>query len=671
MQNKKTALPELLSPAGSMLSLKAAIEGGADAVYLGASAFNARMKAKNFDEAELGEAISLAHSYGVKIYIAANTLILDRELDEYIRTAEKVYLLGADAMIIADVGAAAEVKKRIPIELHASTQLSGHNVAAAKKLYDAGFSRMVLAREMPKRDITEFCKNSPIESEVFVHGALCVCHSGQCLFSSIVGGRSGNRGECAQPCRLPYGKKGGYPLSLKDLSLAGHITELCEMGVSSFKIEGRMKSPEYVRDVTAVFRALLDEGRNADRYEIEYLAKVFSRGGHTDAYFTQKIGSDMLGVRSEDDKKESAALKPFEDITKKIDIELSAEIRRGRPSILRASAKGVTVSVEGAVPMDAINAPISEENVRKCLSKLGGSVYSLKKLDVSLDAGLMLPVSSLNALRRSAIDALKEKNERTQKDILAGEKSLPLAKREKMRSAVFYEPRNMPKNALDFFNYIYIPLELYEKRRFDGLGVMLPEVIFDGEREKVRELLRFAYNSGARDALVGNIGHIELAREFGFEVHGDIRLNVFNSSSMADLEKEGFRDCVLSPELTLRQIRDIGGRRAVTVYGRLPLMILEKCVGKEIADCKRCGEGKVALTDRKGVSFPVIRRFEHRSLIVNSVPIYMADRKEDLRRAEINAEHFIFSVETEREAEAVIDAYRKGRPSESLCRRLK
>ena len=218
---------------------------------------------------------------------------------------------------------------------------------------------------------------------------------------------------------------------------------------------------------------------------------------------------------------------------------------------------------------------------------------------------------------------------------------------------------------------IYIPLELYEKRRFDGLGVMLPEVIFDGEREKVRELLRFAYNSGARDALVGNIGHIELAREFGFEVHGDIRLNVFNSSSMAELEKEGFRDCVLSPELTLRQIRDIGGRRAVTVYGRLPLMILEKCVGKEIADCKRCGEGKVALTDRKGVSFPVIRRFEHRSLIVNSVPIYMADRKEDLRRAEINAEHFIFSVETEREAEAVIDAYRKGRPSESLCRRLK
>ena len=671
MTNKNKALPELLSPAGSMQALKAAIEGGADAIYLGSSAFNARMKAKNFDEDELREAILLAHDYGVKIYIAANTLILDREIDEYIKTAESVYLLGADAMIIADVGAAAEVKKRIPIELHASTQLSGHNVEAAKKLYEAGFSRMVLAREMPSCDIREFCKSSPIESEVFVHGALCVCHSGQCLFSSIVGGRSGNRGECAQPCRLPYGKKGGYPLSLKDLSLAGHITELCDMGVSSFKIEGRMKSPEYVRDVTSVFRKLLDEGRNADRYEIEYLAKIFSRGGHTDAYFTKKIGSDMLGIRSDDDKKESAGLKPFENITKKIPLELSAEIRRGHQAKLCATAKGVSVTVEGAVPMDAINAPIDDAAVRKNLSKLGGSVYSLKKLDVALDEGLMLPVSSLNALRRSAIDALRAKNNRSADDFVTAELSKPQKNRKKMRTALFYQPQNIPKDALDFFNYIYVPLELYEKRSVDGIGVMLPEVIFDSERDKVKKMLISAYNNGARDALVGNIGHIELARECGFAIHGDIRLNVFNSSSMAELEKEGLCDCVLSPELTLRQIRDIGGNSAVTVYGRLPLMILEKCVGKEIGGCKACDEGRTELTDRKGVSFPVIRRFEHRSLILNSVPIYAADKREDLKRAEITAEHFIFSVESEREISTVIDAYRKGKGLQTVCRRLK
>ena len=302
MQEKNTAKPELLAPAGSILALKAAIEGGADAIYIGGSAFNARMKAKNFDENELKEGIRLAHEYGVKVYIAANTLILDRELDEYLRAAESAYLLSADAMIIADIGAASEVKKRIPIELHASTQLSGHNVEAAKKLYEAGFSRMVLAREMPKEDIARFCKESPIESEVFVHGALCVCHSGQCLFSSIVGGRSGNRGECAQPCRLPFKNKNGkgesYPLSLKDLSLASHITELCEMGVSSFKIEGRMKSPEYVRDVTARWRALLDANTNASKADMEYFASVFGRGGHTDAYFVKKIDSKMLGEQT-------------------------------------------------------------------------------------------------------------------------------------------------------------------------------------------------------------------------------------------------------------------------------------------------------------------------------------------------------------------------------------
>ena len=277
--------PELLSPAGSPQSLKAAIEGGADAIYLGMGAFNARMKAKNFTEDELSYGIELAHSYGAKVYIAANTLLYDRELDEYLCNAEKAYLLGADAIIAADLGGAKELKKRIPIELHASTQLSGHSVESAKRLCEAGFSRMVLAREMSREDIEYFCKESPIEAEVFVHGALCVCHSGQCLFSSIVGGRSGNRGECAQPCRLPYknGKRTQYPLSLKDLSLAEHVKTLCEMGVASFKIEGRMKSPEYVRDVTKVFRRLIDENRNADADELEYLARVFSRGGHTDA----------------------------------------------------------------------------------------------------------------------------------------------------------------------------------------------------------------------------------------------------------------------------------------------------------------------------------------------------------------------------------------------------
>ena len=609
MLKNKGSKPELLSPAGSIQSLKAAIEGGADAIYIGSTAFNARMKAKNFDEDDLRRGIELAHEYGVKVYVAANTLILDREIDEYLRAAERAYLLSADAMIIADIGAAREVKKRIPIELHASTQLSGHNIEAAKGLYEAGFSRMVLAREMPKEDIARFCKEALIESEVFVHGALCVCHSGQCLFSSIVGGRSGNRGECAQPCRLPYksSKRKGeeYPLSLKDLSLAEHITELCEMGVDSFKIEGRMKSPEYVRDVTARWRELIDAHRNADRRDMEYLASVFGRGGHTDAYFTRRIDSNMLGIRSDADKRESAAQERFEDISRKIPIELSAVVKAGEPSRLSARVGERTVTVYGATPEAARTAPISEDSLIRNLSKLGGTVYYLKNISVELDEGLILPISAINALRRSAIEALKIESERSESEFVFAKKERPTKKREKIRSAVFYQPQKMPECATDFFNYIYIPLEKYSERRADGLGVMLPEVIFDSERNEVERMLKAAYEEGARDALVGNIGHIELAKRAGFRVHGDIRLNAFNNSSVAELESIGVEDTILSPELTLPQIRDIGGASGVCVYGRLPLMITEKCVGKEIGGCEVCESGSALLTDRRGAEFPV------------------------------------------------------------------
>ena len=289
--NDKTRLPELLCPAGSPEAFSAAIEGGADAIYVGGTAFNARMNAKNFTVDELREAIKLAHAYGVKVYVATNTLVYDNEMNGMLRAAEDAYLCGADALIVADVGAAVEIKKRIPIDLHASTQMSGHNAAAARYLEKMGFSRMVCAREMSRDDLRTFVSESPIEAEVFVHGALCVCHSGQCLFSSLVGGRSGNRGECAQPCRLPFKNgRGGYPISLKDLSLAEHIPELTDMGIASFKIEGRMKSPEYVRDVAAIWRRLIDEGRGADKSDMKHLAEIFSRGGFTDGYYNKNIG---------------------------------------------------------------------------------------------------------------------------------------------------------------------------------------------------------------------------------------------------------------------------------------------------------------------------------------------------------------------------------------------
>ena len=664
----KSARPELLCPAGSPAAFDAAIDAGADAIYVGGLAFNARINAKNFTEEEMREAIARAHAYGVKVYIAANTLIYDKEMREFLRAAEAAYLAGADAFITADLGAAAQLKKYIPeVELHASTQLSGHSLDTARTLADIGFSRMVCAREMSREDLIEFTKNSPIEAEVFVHGALCVCHSGQCLFSSVVGGRSGNRGECAQPCRLPYKtqKQNKYPLSLKDLSLAAHVRELCDMGVASFKIEGRMKSPEYVRETAAIWRKLIDERRDADRYELAELARIFSRGGYTDGYYESNIGSHMLGVRSDEDKKISRELPEFKGITRKIPIKLHAVLKADQPLALSVYPFGITVF--GDTPEAAVNAPLDMAALKKSLSKFGGTPYEVTDFTAELDDGLILPVSKLNALRRAAAEAIakSEADERTLGEI--PERDTPLGKRSAKRTAVFYNPASLTEKAKKYFDTIYLPLDKYDG---SANGVLFPAVIFDSQRDKLRELLKKATALGARHALIGNIGHIALAREFGLEVHGDIRLNATNNDSVAALERLGVADVILSPELTLARMRDIGGKSAAIVYGRLPLMVTEKCIGKEIADCKTCHAGKATLTDRKGVSFPVLREWEHRSLILNSLPIFMADKENALRGAGLSMRHFIFSCESPREVDLIIQKYERGEPSSTPIRRM-
>lgn len=299
--DKIKKLPELLAPGGSPAALSAAIDAGADAVYFGGKLFNARMNAKNFDDTAMRNAIDRCHQNGVRAYITLNTQIYDKELEAALKYAAFLYESGADALIIADLGLASLIKKYIPdLELHASTQASGHSTDGAKAFAALGFSRMVCAREASIKDIAGLVNSSPIETELFVHGAMCVCHSGQCLMSSIIGGRSGNRGECAQPCRMKY--NGSYPLSLKDMALGSHVKELIDIGVHSFKIEGRMKSPDYVYAVTNLYRRLIDEERNADAKELAKLADVFSRSGFSDAYYTGKISKSMLGIRSEQDK---------------------------------------------------------------------------------------------------------------------------------------------------------------------------------------------------------------------------------------------------------------------------------------------------------------------------------------------------------------------------------
>lgn len=668
MPSDKNKLPELLSPAGSMRALEAAIDAGADAVYFGASSFNARIGAENFDEHGLAEAFYKCHSYGVKAYLTLNTLALDREMADYLKTAERAWRLGADALITADLGGAAAIKRYYPeIELHASTQMSGHNADAARLLFENGFSRMVLARETSLQNIKAFTAISPIEAEIFVHGALCVSHSGQCLFSSVVGGRSGNRGECAQPCRLPFAGKCEYPLSLRDLSLATHIPAVIDSGAASLKIEGRMKSAEYVHAVTKVYRALLDERRGASAEEMRYLSSVFSRGGFTDGYFVRNIGKGMLGIRSSADKESTRELDAFGGVKKKLPISLSATFEADKPSTLTLTRGEKSVTVCGDAPFEAINAPMMRESVLGSLSKLGDTPFYIERSNIDIEGNIMLPVSKLNALRRSAVSALIGSPERELCE-KKYEKKSPVGQREKQRSARFCFPESITDKALKFFDRIYLSLDKYCEK---ANGVVLPAVIFDSERETVEAELENAAKKGARYALVGNLGHLSMAVRAGLVPVGDFRLNIFNRESAAVLEGLGFESYILSPELSLPQIRDIGGASSVIVYGRLPLMLLEKCAIKEFASCEECQKGRATLKDRKGVAFPVLREREHRNIIYNSLPTYMGDRKNILDRNGISNMHFIFSVERGKEVDEVISAFEGGESLKNSVRRIK
>ncbi|MBQ7173409.1 MAG: U32 family peptidase [Clostridia bacterium] len=666
---KQHSLPELLCPAGTPLALDAAIEGGADAVYFGASQFNARMHAENFGGDALRSAVLRAHAYGVKTYLTLNTLVTDRELPAFLDSAREAARAGVDGLIVADMGGAAAIHRILPsLELHASTQLSGHNSEAAKLLASLGYTRMVAARESSLENIRAMVEMGGIEIELFVHGALCVCHSGQCLFSSLVGGRSGNRGECAQPCRLPYStpRGEGYPLSLKDLSLCDHIPEILDLGVASLKIEGRMKSPEYVRDTTRLWRKLLDEGRSATKEEKERLAATFSRSGFTDGYFVSKIDRSMMGVRTEADKQKTSEVEPFSGLVKKVPLDLHLVFKKDQPTTLTIGNGKQTVVVSTDAPEPARSVPMDEDALKKNLCRLGGTPYEVASFSGDMDSGLMLPLSGLNDLRRRGVAALEEAARPIYPE-LPYEPKQPKEIRKAENFASFRSAEQITPAAIQFFSRRFLPLFEYNET---ANGVILPPVLFDSDLAAAKEALKAAKANGAEYALVGNLGHLSLVKEVGLAPVGDFRLNCTNRESVRFLEELGVKEVILSPELTLPQARDVGGDSALLVYGRIPLMVLEKCVSKEISDCKTCQAGYTTLCDRRGVTFPVTREYEHRNVIYNSLPTSMSDKIADLDRARISSRYFLFSVETPNEVDEVIGAFEAGSPLPFPVRRI-
>ncbi len=672
---------ELLAPAGSMEALRAAVCNGADAVYLGADTFNARMNARNFSAADLQEAVVYCHVRGVKVHLTLNTLVLDREMP---RAAELIRLAascGVDAFIVQDLGVVSLCRQLAPdVPIHASTQMSIHSLEGVMEAAALGCSRVVLARELPAEEIAHICKKSPVEIEVFVHGALCMCYSGQCYLSSVIGRRSGNRGQCAQPCRLPYGygrfESTRYPLSLKDNCLAGELDELRRMGVASIKIEGRMKRPEYVAIVTRAYRTVLNGGKLTPS-DLQELETAFSRQGFTDGYFRGQTGSDMFGRRQEGedtaDLFASARATYEQGEPQRIGVRFYAMIRRGEPAQLAVEdPDGNLCRTRGPVPEQAVYRSLTPQDLEQQLKKTGGTPYLCTAVRSSLDPDLMLPASAINAMRRDVIAELTAKRGRAaparlnaydeppRYDGIAGEPQLTIA----VRTAGQITSRMLSMKP----TVLYVPLselvEHPELRQRVGvetqLAAILPRVIWSGELVPVARQLRTVYEMGVRQVLAGNLGQLHIARAAGFAVRGDFGLNIVNSRAMRYLREQGLDSQLLSFELTLPQIRDISKAvpAELLIYGRLPLMLMENCVMKNRTGICACQTGTVRLVDRVGEEFPIVKDpGTCRNVLLNGKKLYLLDKKDALRGMGLWALRLQFTTENPGEIDKVLMDY--------------
>ena len=663
---RKTELPELLAPAGSFECLVAAVAAGADAVYVGGRRFGARAYAQNFDIEELERAVVYCHLHGVKLYVTVNTLCEDRELGELFEYVGDLARIGVDALIVADLGVLSMIHEAYPeLELHASTQMSVHNTEGATVAHSLGCVRVVPARELSHENIRSIVENSPTEVEVFLHGALCVCHSGQCLYSSLVGGRSGNRGECAQPCRLPYGD--GYPLSLSDLSLAEHIPELIDLGVASLKIEGRMKSASYVYTVTGVYRRLLDEGRAASREEGELLRRAFSRGGFTDGYFTARLGKEMLGIRSERDKEESRQLESeLRPLPVRLPVRATVRVRVGEPLEMTVCGELGEVTVRGAVVTEAQSRAVSADEIRMRVAKVGASFLSLDESDVTVecDANAFIPVSELNSLRREAVLKYEHIGTKSLTRVAKMPEIPEKSYNSRLLSAQFFSPEAyagalaLDPDLIGRIDIKAVPLFSPDNVIISADAVALPTVVTDSEAPTVRKRLADVRALGIEKVLCTNIGGVLLSRDLGFELYADTRFNVTNRFSARVLRELGFKEILLSAELTAPKARDVGG--GMITYGRIPLMLTERCFIGDSFGCEACGSA--ALVDRVGERFPMLREWEHRNLILNSAVTYMADKTDELERFSIRHRHMLFTVESAEEIITALKAHLRGDP---------
>ncbi len=651
---------EILAPVGSGEALKAAVLSGADAVYFGLGNFNARRNAQNFTHEDAENAIEYCHSRGVKVHITLNTLIKDAEVKDIVEEVRTVCALGADALIVQDLGLAKIIKTVCPdIEMHASTQMSVGTLEGIYTLQKLGFTRAVLPRELSFEEIKYLCEHSPIDLEVFIHGALCMCVSGQCLMSAVLGSRSGNRGLCAQPCRLPFKAQygTGHDLSLKDLSLIEHIPELSKMGVCSFKIEGRMKRPEYVSAVVSACKKSV-EGRYNSGIKAD-LKDLFSRSGFTDGYYKAQLGREMFGYR----EKENVQSATKELLTKyatlynkeqsRYDVHFTFDGKIGEKATLTATCNGKTVSVHSEMICEApINRPISEERIRDALSKCGGTQFSATEVEILGEIDYSLPISALNSMRRSALEELENAiSGAVQRKLFPPPMATDVKSDDKREFYCrFDNARQIPENS--GVDMIFVPLGTDDSVIKDnGYGVELPHGMF-GNSDVVEKLLS---DSSARYCLCHTLDAVAVAKKCGKKVIGSPSLNIFNSLSMDMAKSLGINKIIVSNECTIENFKKISSpiSKGITVYGRLPLMLTRNCPIKNGKACQECGRNS-EIKDRMGISFPVRCHFGY-SEILNSRPIYMADRMKEIPPCDIL--FFNFTTESKDEVTEILSKY--------------
>lgn len=671
---------ELLSPAGSPEGVIAAVQNGADAVYMGMGAFNARRGAKNFTDEEFVKAVRYCHVRGCKVYVTLNTLVNDREMRDAVAAAKLASDAGADALIVQDLGMSYAIRCALPdIPLHASTQMSLHNLAGVEAAAEMGITRAVLARELSFEQIRFITKNASIETEVFVHGALCFCHSGQCYMSALIGRRSGNRGLCAQPCRLQYslgGRMDDHPLSLKDNCLVDQIRRLEEAGVASLKIEGRMKRPEYTGIVTGVYAKAIREQRNPDKEEMELLEKTFSRQGFTQGYF---IGDklDMFGVRSEPDKDAdkifATARKQYaEGEMRRVPVHFYTVLEKGEHiKAIAFDDDGHKAIATGPVPERAKRQGLTEQYLIEQMFKTGGTPYNCIENKAKAEPGLYLPASEINELRRKLIAQLSAEREKAPERRTLRIPAPPVNVPAISDPARIYQVRTAeqltPELAELKPDYIYFPaMELAENfgplRPFIDNGArpvaVMPRVITDDQSREVYAALEKLFDYGVNEALTGNLGHVFIARQAGMKVRGDFGLNAFNSYTLRVLQDAGFISATASFELRLAQIKAMAKPvdTELIIYGRLPLMVSDQCIIRQSAgrcNCQTPGQ----LSDRMGSVFPVVKEFGCRNVIYNAHKLYLADKRDDLYALGLWGLRMLFTTESPRECVEVAKGY--------------